>query len=161
MDMFFLLVLFYLVLTLKGHRYMQEESALYATPNDGLGEAQVLVQAINRDSVLWLDISSFAEQDWKTGLFSENICEAPDLAEKMDAFQKRLGPCIGEEVYIAIRCPDGMYYKDVVELQELLSTVSTEIMPDRDIRYSLLNGSIEDIGRSTINIGDDEVTIRF
>lgn len=162
MDMFFILLLFYLAVTLKGYQHMQEKASLYSTPNDEFGRAQILIQVIDRNSVLWLDNSSFTENNGGAGIISENMWRVSDLSDRMAIFEETLGPCIGREIYIVIRCPDSIEFGDVVELQNQLSQLSEEVMQDRDFRYLLMYGSIVDIRESEIDMQTiGEVTIKF
>jgi len=91
MDMFFILLMFYLALALEGTP--QQSRIRYLTPNDALGRAQILIQAITPDSVVWIDIIEY------------DTCLVSELENKVDNYKNVLGPCIGEDIYLVIRCP--------------------------------------------------------
>ena len=162
MDMFFILLLFYLALARIEPPTTPEEVSLYATPNDDVGEAQIFIQIINRDSVLWLDYGSFSGWDGGSGFITDNIWAVSDLQVRFTAFKESLGQCIGKTIDVVVRCPDDIAFGDILRFQEDLTGIFSAIIPDKECHYSLSYGSTADLFGGGIEFHDNgDVTINF
>ena len=162
MDMFFILLLFYLAIVQIDIARESAVSTLYATPAREYGRAQILVQMVNADSIIWLDNSSFRGEDWRRDFPNRFQLSIGDLPERVRVFNEILGPCIGNDVYVVIQCPDWLSYVDVMQLQTRLKEVADESMNGRNLQYALLPGSVDDLRVSHIEYDrNGDVLVRF
>ncbi len=160
MDMFFILLLFFLVNI--GIKDKGGEKAYYATvPTESMGEAQVLLQMVGVDSVLWLDNTTF-HQDWQQGFPRSHIVPVsqPVFREKLSRFYDTYGKCLRKDVLTVIRCPGDLNYGDVEALQDSLSAVFKDVMQGFTLKLSLLDaGPLEAITVNQQN--DNEVDLQW
>jgi hypothetical protein len=160
MDMFFILLMFFLVnIGIKDEG--GEKAYKVAVPTESMGEAQILLQMVGVDSVLWLDNTTF-HHDWRQGFPQSHIIPVslPVFREKLGFFYDTYGRCLRKEVLTVIRCSGDLTYGDVEALQDSLSIVFSDVMQGFSLKLSLLEaGPLDAI---TVNQWDDnEVDIQW
>lgn len=160
MDMFFILLLFFLVNI--GIKDEGGEKAYYATvATEDMGEAQILLQMVGVDSVLWLDNTIF-HQDWRQGFPQSHVVPVslPVFREKLGRFYDTYGRCLRKDVLTVIRCPGDLNYGDVEALQDSLSAVFKDVMQGFTLKLSLLEAGPLDV--ITVNQrNDNEVDLQW
>ncbi len=152
MDMFFILLLFFLVTSgITHHPPAEAQGFLVRTPKPTVGEAQILLQVVSADSLVWLDNTSF-RSDWKDGLIARNklVIEQGAIANRLGRFRDAIGMCAGRDILTVIRCPMDADYGVVVQLEQMISAAFSEEMPDREAHYSIVEGSVDEIAVNDI-----------
>ena len=168
MDMFFILLLFFLVTAGIEQQEQADPGVFYAIPVETTGKVQVLIQMIDRDSILWLDNTCFYS-GWKDDFDQRNrtSISPSDLRKKVKRYLEEMGSCVGKEILAIIRCPRDLVYGDVLRLEQNLqsalesssaSLVESEInsnrttIPQRKITLGLVVGEALDIEPGEIKI---------
>jgi len=158
MDMFFILLLFFIVNV--GVTPQKGEKVYWsAVPNEGQGEAQILLQMIDAERVLWLDNTSFHSGGQSGFPWSHVIAvSSPVFREKLKRFHETYGQCIRKDVLTVIRCPDSLNYGEVEAMQDSLSAAFEQEMSGFTLKLSLLEaGPLDSIKAD--RKGDNEVDI--
>lgn len=141
MDMFFILLLFFLVTAGFSPKPPSDKSVYSAVPRPDIGQAQFLLQMISPSRVVWLDNLSFQ------GSWVDNFPEAQtigtsklELQEKLNRFADRYGECLadGAVLYAVIRCPDSLTYGEMATVQENLTAAFEVSLPDHNLRMSMV-----------------------
>lgn len=138
MDMFFILLVFFLInIGVKSEK--GEKAYANAVPNEGLGKAQILLQMIGTDRVLWLDNTTFLGALRPGFPQSYVISSSRQLfSDKFQNFHNQFQGCLRNEVLAVIRCPDDLDFGAVEQLQDSLSVAFREVMSDFTLKFSLV-----------------------
>lgn len=160
MDMFFILLIFFLVTSGFSPVPPQQRGTFNNVPKEAVGEAQILVQIISEDEVLWLDNSSFSG-DWRGGLIDANRIpmRIESLRDRLMQWYESVGMCVGEQVLVVVRTPHDLPARSVVYLEQSLQDLFEDNLARFDVVFSLLPGSPEDIDLQGIQAGQREVRI--
>ncbi|MDH3890747.1 MAG: biopolymer transporter ExbD [candidate division Zixibacteria bacterium] len=164
MDMFFILLLFFLITSGFSTKPPSETVVNSAVPRPDIGEAQFLLQMVSQKSVVWLDMLSFQGQ-W-AGDFPKSHTigiSKLELKERLGRFLAKYGDCLQTDVVAVIRCPDSLTFGDMVTVQENLKTVFEESLPDHILKMSMVgcvgfDFSVEDVA---IPEGGGRVKLRW
>ncbi len=163
MDMFFILLLFFLVTSGFSPDPPEERGTFSGTPNPAMGEAQILLQVVSPDSSIWLDNTSFSGS-WNTpNLLSINGVhhDLESLTRRLQRFQRMVGNCAGRTILTAVRCPDNLVYGDIDRLQSNLGAAFAKTMPGYELTFGLVPGTADQILIDSIDGGGDRVEIRW
>jgi len=177
MDMFFMLLLFFLVTAgMKPKKGIQVEN-LHTTPSPELGRAQILIQVMDNLNVIWLDNSSF-DPGWEANFPKANqiVGEVNGLYRRLDNFIDRVGLCTGEKIVTVIRCPADVEFSVVERLErnltkalDSLESVTASINEgtngplnrERKLEFSLVEGAWESLVSRNVDVRRAKVTIRW
>lgn len=178
MDMFFILLLYFLVTASMEPEEETEPGVFYSIPKQGIGGAQILIQMIDQNSILWLDNTCFSP-GWSANFDQHNSTSmsTSDLREKLENYLQVLECCAGKEILAVIRCPQNLVYGDVQRLEQNLQAAwesltepvqghlpvsDSTIIPQRKITYSLVQGEATDIVLENIEtLNNDSVRIEW
>lgn len=156
-DMIFILLVFFLVTSFVIHMPLQERKLSIPTPKNELGRAQIVIQFINEDQVLWLDPSSadYVEQleneygylglkDLNRTILNQLIdrytISAGYLSRKIQELKARAVQMPTENHFVLIRCPNHLPYYRVI--QTIAALADPEI---GNISYGCIGGNIQQI----------------
>lgn len=163
MDMFFILLLYFLVTSgITRTRGVKELPT--AVPVEGTGEAQIVLQVVVADSVLWLDNTSFHEQNWQGDNPASYVIPVSKVAfeQKLGRIYDTYGHCLNQDMLAVILCPNNLMYGDIVALQDSLSAAFKVVMRDFTLEYSLLEGEFKSVSDWTVKKqSDDEVDLTW
>lgn len=154
MDMFFILLLFYMAIIHVSEAQLTLQEFPYATPVVDKGRAQVLIQMVNADSLVWLDCSSFIVSTWQHNFPQSFGLRLADLPDRVDRFANTLGLCIARDIYVVIRCPNSLEYDCIREVRRSLSIATGMFMKEYKFQIALLPGSIDDLRAGNVNEND-------
>lgn len=165
MDMFFILLLYFLV-TSGITRTSGVKEFSNAVPVEGIGQAQILLQVVGADSVLWLDNTSFHEQNWQGDNPASYVIPVSKMAfeQKLGSIYSTYGQCISPGLLAVIRCPNNLMFGDIVALQDSLSAAFKVVMrdPGFKLEYSLLEGEFNSVTNWTVQKrSDNEVDLEW
>ncbi len=163
MDMFFILLLYFLVTTGISRTSGVKEMPT-AVPVEGTGEAQILLQVVDANSVLWLDNTSFHEQNWQGDNPASYVIPVSKVAfeQKLRRIYRTYGKCLRHDVLAVIRCPNNLMYADILALQDSLSAAFEAVMRDFTLEYSLLEGEFNSATQWEVQKqNDDEVDLTW
>lgn len=167
MDMFFILLLFFLVTSGFKPREPAEPGHLNAIPKVGTGKAQILLQMIDKDNLIWLDNTCFGA-GWK-GKFPEGFATtltSENLLEKLDNYIESFGICAGNKILVVIRAPDSLNWGDINKLElSMESTLDSliglktqginspwaTVMSGKKLEFSLVEGPADSLLARNIN----------
>ncbi len=160
MDMFFILLIFFLVTSGFSPVPPEQRGAFNNVPRMAVGEAQILIQVVNESEVFWLDNTSF-DGAWRNDFYAANRVpmQVETLRERLLQWYESVGMCVGEEVLVVVRAPHDLPFRAVVNLQESLRNLFESNLARFDVVFSLLPGSLQDIEIEGIESGQAEVRI--
>jgi len=177
MDMFFILLLFFLVTSgLKPNKIVKKGN-LHAAPAARIAEAQILIQMTLDGKMLWLDNTVF-RSGWRAEFPARFIAEISEdaVTGRLRNFLEIYRGCSGDEVLAVIRCPGSLDYSDLRRLERTLKTAADSLSrvipwyccsPDeaiphpRKIEFSIVEGSLDDIATSNISVASGRTTIEW
>ena len=163
MDMFFILLLYFLV-TSGISRTSGVKKMPTAVPVEGIGEAQILLQVVDADSVFWLDNTSFHDRNWQGDNPASYVIPVSKVAfeQKLDRIYSTYGQCLRRDMLAVIRCPNNLMYADILALQDSLSAAFKVVMRDFTLEYSVLEGEFKSVTQWKVkDQGDDEVDLTW
>jgi biopolymer transport protein ExbD len=164
MDMTFILLIFFLVTSLNVKTLpLRERSLQIPTPENKPGRAQIVIQIIDENQLIWLDESANADVTaWDKELFyllsdqkNREIVQRLIQKNTMDnaAFDLKMRGFIHEAkmnrnktYFTVIRCPDQIPYTAVMKIISDLSQAD-------NVEYGCLGGSADDFFESKITTG--------
>jgi hypothetical protein len=163
MDMFFILLLFFLVTSGFSPDPPEEEGTFSSTPNPAMGEAQILLQVVSADSSIWLDNTSFSGSWQGSDLLSRNGVrhDIESLTKRLERFRRMVGQCAGRTILTAMRCPDDLVYSDIDRLQSNLEMAFEQTMGGYELTFGLVPGTADQILIDSISSQDDRIEIRW
>lgn len=163
MDMFFILLLFFLVTSGFSPDPPEERGTFISTPNPALGEAQILLQVVSPDSSIWLDNTAFSGSWEKGTLLTRNGVhhDIESLTRRFERFRRMVGMCAGRTILTAVRCPDNLVYGDIDRLQSNLEAAFAKTIPGYELTFGLVPGTADQILIDSIAGGGDRVEIRW
>lgn len=155
-DMTFILLLFFLVTSMIAQLAETEQKLAIPTPENKPGRAQILIQFIDQNQLLFLDESAgsiveyvenfygFRSEEFRKGeiirmLLSDKrfMKSKSELLRHLIALKSTVRER-GESYFILIRCPDELPYYHVIDV---IQTISDE----SNLQFGCVGGSIEDI----------------
>ncbi|MBN1481077.1 hypothetical protein EH223_01310 [candidate division KSB1 bacterium] len=155
-DMTFILLLFFLVTSMIAQLAETEQKLAIPTPENKPGRAQILLQFIDENQVLFLDESAssivdyvenlygFRSEEFRKGqiirmLFSDKrfMKSKAELLQHLTELKSTVRER-GQSYFILIRCPDDLPYYHVIDV---IQTISDE----SNLQYGCVGGSIDDI----------------
>ncbi len=156
-DMIFILLVFFLVTSFVIHMPLQERKLSIPTPENVMGRAQIVVQFIDEQAVLWLDPDSapFVEQlENEYGYLGRNelnrtilnqlitrfTIQHRQLSRNIESLKARAMSNPTENHFVLIRCPDNLPYYRVV--QTIAALADFEI---GNISYGCVGGNLDQI----------------
>ena len=139
MDMFFILLLFFLVTAGFSPKPPADKSVYSAVPRPDIGEAQFLLQMTSPSKVVWLDNLSF-RGSWASDFPQAQTVGASklELEERLNRFVDEYGDCLRDDVVAVIRCPDSLTYGDVASLQENLKLAFEKSLKNHNLKMSIV-----------------------
>ena len=163
MDMFFILLLFFLVTSGTAPRQARSPGFTCITPVEQVGQAQILLQLIDANTLLWLDNTNFNGSVQEAFSSEYYITINPNsLEQRLDRFKNDIGQCVGEQILTVIRCPAEMDYGDIINIEQGLEEAFKSRMPAFKPQFALLEGSVtEIIEANVITHRSDSVEIRW
>ena len=167
-DMSFILLLFFLITSMIAQLTRTEQKMSIPTPKNERGRAQILVQFISEDEVLYLDESASAVAkriftDYAYESLSTQINRVinefmstftPDRAElfdRLDQLKAAAQKNPRANYFVVIRCPDDLPYFHVIDVMQAISGLP-------NIQCGCVGGTINDI-RNAQNIRVIEKTV--
>ncbi len=162
MDMFFILLLFFLInIGVKSEK--GEKAYTNAVPNEGLGKAQILLQMVGTDRVLWLDNTTFLDALRPGFPQSYVISSSRQLfSDKFQNFHNQFQGCLRNDVLTVIRCPDDLDYGAVEQLQDSLSVAFRDVMKEFNLKFSIVPaGPLENIVAEPLDIDGRRVRLTW
>lgn len=156
-DMIFILLVFFLVTSFVIHMPLQERKLSIPTPENELGRAQIVLQFINENQLLWLDQSTTAiveqaeneygylgREDLNQRILDEIIQQhtisVRYLSDKLTRLKEQAKATPNQKQFILIRCPNHLPYYLVV--QTIASLSDPEI---GNLSYGCIGGNLEEI----------------
>jgi hypothetical protein len=158
MDMFFILLLYFIVTAGMHPDLRSEKGTIHTTPVEKVGNSQIFIQVINADSLRWLDNTSFTGA-WKSNFRNSNIITNTfdALKAKLQKYYEELGNCAGTSILVTIRCPGYMDYMFINTLEKRLQSLFEDILRGndesgiankeikRELAFNLIEGIDKDI----------------
>lgn len=162
MDMFFILLLFFLVTSGFSPKPEGRTGALHNIASPTIGQAQVLLQLETRDSLVWLDNSRLSA-GLNAGLFGRNRIGSDGLAlnAQVAAYARSLETCTPPDIVIVLRCPDTLNYGFVNRIMNDVRSAFKQHVKGHGVQYSLLPGLREDIDPGLMQPTDTGVVISW
>ena len=168
MDLFFIILLFFLVITTgdEGLSVRPIEGQRDLVPRIGFGKAQILIQMVSYDSVLWIDNTSFYANDWDRSW--ESLRQDNVLKISQEAIDTRLkilrdsATCLSASLIAILRCPPDLDAGDIVNLQTKLDTAAAHILKSYAVNVCILEGLERDLGLESFRqLGKNRVNIKW
>lgn len=154
-DLIFILLIFF-IMTSVLIKITRGEAKLYIpTPKSEPGEAQVLIQILDRDKYLWIDHTAVDTlyryrselpdaNDSKTKvdlLLSKLVVDVAGLKDRLQGLESFSSGRFHKEYFILIRCPDDLPFYYAIEIVEML-------VHNPNLEYGCVSGTISDIKES-------------
>ena len=154
-DLIFILLIFF-IMTSVLIKITRGEAKLYIpTPKNEPGEAQVLIQILDRDKYLWLDHTAVDTlhryrselpdaNDSKIKvdlLLSKMVVDVTGLKNRLHDLESLSIRRLNKEYFVLIRCPDDLPFYYATEIVEMLVDNPT-------FEYGCVSGTISDIKES-------------
>lgn len=154
-DLIFILLIFF-IMTSVLIKITRGEAKLYIpTPKSEPGEAQVLIQILDRDKYLWIDHTAVDTlyryrselpdaNDSKTKvdlLLSKMVVDVAGLKDRLQGLESFSSGRLHKEYFILIRCPDDLPFYYAIEIVEML-------VHNPNLEYGCVSGTISDIKES-------------
>ena len=175
MDLFFIILLFFLVLTSggTGQQFEEELGKMNRVPKTDYGRAQLLIQLKAGDSLLWIDNLTFLQMDWRSnwnrtiGNSSYGLSDSLGLSERLEELIDGSN-CLKKEITAVLRCPPDVDLSTVINLEKQFDAMVVQAN-SRDtlgIQHSfhvcLQEGFPQDISLDRIDEGqNDEVRLSW
>jgi biopolymer transport protein ExbD len=139
MDMFFILLLFFLVTAGFSPKPPADKSVYSAVPRPDVGEAQFLLQMTSPTKIVWLDNLTF-KGSWTNDFPAAQTIGSSELEleERLNRFVREYGDCLRDNVNAVIRCPDSLTYGDIATVQENLKLAFEKRLPDHNLQMSMV-----------------------
>jgi hypothetical protein len=175
MDMFFILLLYFIVTAGMRPDLLSEEGIMYPTPVKLIGNSQIFIQIKNTDSLLWLDNTCFLS-GWRTDFIGSNVIEnsPTQLMDRFRQYYEELGKCAGSNILVTIRCPGNMDFKFIHILEKNLQNLFDIMIrnegeldndnqnPKRNLDFNLIEGMFQDISLQSVTRHEsDSVEIKW
>ena len=121
-DMFFILLMFYLVVQSGGAQSASIKTQI-KVPMSATGKVNVLLQLMRPNQYLWLDTSAIGE--FQTGVRPADFerrhtFNFDDLSSAIGQFKKLHAHDNTECYHVMIRCSNALDYRDVQQVMDLL-----------------------------------------
>ncbi len=159
-DMIFILLVFFLVTSFVMRTPLQETILYIPTPENVLGRAQIVIQIIDKNRVLWLDdsASSIVEQIERnygylsetrlrnrifSALINENILSFSQMQERLTLLCNRADENSFSDYFVLIRCPNEVPFSMVISIISKINDTRY-----RNIRYGCVGGTLDEIKNS-------------
>ncbi len=154
-DLIFILLIFF-IMTSVLIKVTRSEAKLYIpTPKNEPGEAQVLIQILDKDSYLWIDHTAIDTlyryrselSDTRDGqvkvelLLSKMVVDGARLNDRLQGLESASGERLNREYFVLIRCPDELPFYYATEIIE-------KLVGKPNFEYGCVSGSIDDIRES-------------
>jgi biopolymer transport protein ExbD len=151
MDMIFILLIFYLVTCISASLGKEEKKIVLPTPKNEAGRADVLIQWVGNDKIIWIEKSMAAElRTMRYGIYETNDPDEIDrilIQRIVQRHSMNLQQAIrfmdtesrafnqGSRNFIVVRCPDTVPYSDVMQMISALH--------DKGVRYGCIGGDVD------------------
>jgi len=168
-DLIFILLIFFIITSILIKLVRGESQLFIPTPKNEPGEAQILIQILDKDNYLWIDHTAIDTLNFYTYKFTGNISHAKKaniLLEKMsfdstgfyeriESLKKMSAAQPHKEFFVLIRCPEEMPYYYATNIIERLIDVP-------NLEYGCLAGSIDDVlTKGRISVHRNTIQIDF
>ena len=158
-DMIFILLAFFLVTNFVIRVPQQERSLYIPTPDNTPGNAQIMIQFINEEEVLWIDshdLKIVESMQSELGfmknevlmdtilavLLDSNILKLKDLDAKLENLKSDANEDPELESFVLVRCPNDVPYFRVVDIIVKLSSAHF-----KNLKYGCVGGTVDEISR--------------
>jgi len=168
-DLIFILLIFFIITSVLIKLSLGESKLYIPTPKNEPGDAQILVQIISEDSLLWLDHTAIDTLNLYTYrlkrpvpaeikrniLLDKMIVDRKGLIDKIGALKELAGTEREKDYFVIIRCPDHFPYHYATSIVERLLDVP-------NLEYGCVSGSIHDFNdKSGFKIAGNTLQIDF
>ncbi|RPH90323.1 MAG: hypothetical protein EHM72_19265 [Calditrichaeota bacterium] len=154
-DLAFILLLFFLVTSMVAQLMEKEHKFSIPTPKNEPGRAQILIQFISENDLLYLDQNaspvvddiiqsySFRSADFQRNLIMQTLmeqgrCNRAQVAARLTELKESAQDHPERKYFILVRCPDELPYHFAIEMIENITGLP-------NIYYGCVGGSIRDI----------------
>jgi hypothetical protein len=146
MDMFFILLLFYLSVVVIGKEASDIQQSKYPTPLPDLGRTQVFIQMIDGQHFVWLDNTTIEQHRSIRRAVERNRGDLADLGSMMGRFVASMAECPTTEVNVVVRCPDVVSFGDLLIFQQtLLESAASRLPTGTAVLFAIAHGSVDDL----------------
>ena len=151
-DLIFILLIFF-IMTSVLVKITRGEAKLYIpTPKNEPGEAQVLIQILDKDSYLWIDHTAIdtlyrygsklpAANDPQAKidlLLNKMVVDVTGLNNRLRDLESKSSKRLNNEYFVLIRCPDDLPFHYATEIAE-------KLVHNPTFEYGCVSGTIDDI----------------
>ena len=166
-DLIFILLIFFIMTSVLIKATRGEAKLYIPTPKNEPGEAQVLIQILDKDSYLWIDHTA-VDSLYRYGselpndpqlkvdlLLDKMVVDGARLNDRLQDLESKSGERLNKEYFILIRCPDNLPFYYATEIIEKLVGIP-------NFEYGCVSGSIDDIrGSRNFSIRGNVIQIDF
>ncbi|MFQ5708983.1 MAG: biopolymer transporter ExbD [bacterium] len=154
-DLIFILLLFFIVTSVLVKISKGESKIFIPTPKNEPGEAQVLIQILDRERFLWIDytaidtlnryrylLSDRADSRAKLDLIAKKMTiDGESLTQRLKSLKRHLLRKRTDAYFVIIRCPNRLpYYLPLKIIEQLVGIPNLE--------YGCVSGTIEEMRNS-------------